>query len=438
MVLAGIAALGVVAVAVTLYAARIWSSARQTPSEDLQWMWVPVAAVVVAQAGLYLCDRPFRASREQQQVLDTMHLAVLMPVFNEDNGYLRSALGSLLAQSRRPDSVHIVDDGSELSSRNVRRWWRRAAREAGIHTTWQRTPNHGKRHAQVLAARRCPQADVFVTVDSDAHLDPAALDEVLQPLVDPRVQAVAGVVLAHNNRNGLLSRITDLWYVTSQLVDRSALSPLGGVMVASGSLAAYRAALLRDREQSYLAETFCGRPVTFSDDSMLTLYALMRGRVVQQPTAIVFSAMPETVSHHLRQYVRWMRGSSIRALWRVRYLPLRHPAFLAQLVRWFQLLACNTILLWLAATYLNAGATPPAALMSVPLFIAAGQTLRYLILRRSDQTLLSQTATWALTPLALLWAWIVLRPVRWYGFATCARTGWGTRTTGPEVALAQT
>lgn len=65
------------------------------------------------------------------------------------------------------------------------------------------------------------------------------------------------------------------------------------------------------------------RPVTFSDDSLLTLYALVRGRVVQQPTAVVFTAMPEELGHHLRQYLRWMRGSSLRSRWRVRYLPAR-------------------------------------------------------------------------------------------------------------------
>ncbi|MFI8199874.1 glycosyltransferase [Streptomyces sp. NPDC085942] len=188
----------------------------------------------------------------------------------------------------------------------MRHWWSRSARSHGITTSWHRTPNRGKRHAPILAARRCPQADVFVTVDSDA------LHEVLQPLADPRGQALAGLVLARHNRNGLLSRITDLWYVTCQMVERSAQSPLGSVMVASGSLAAYRAELLTDRIEGYLSETFMGRPVTFSDDSLLTLYALVRGRVVQQPTAVVFTAMPEELGHHLRQYLRWMRGSSLR------------------------------------------------------------------------------------------------------------------------------
>ncbi|MYW12109.1 glycosyltransferase [Streptomyces sp. SID2563] len=438
LLLAGTAATAIIALILSAYGLRTWLTARGISSDPALWAWAPLAALLLTQTVLYLLERPHRADAKGQERLDGLHVAVLMPVFNEDNGYLRAALSSLLAQTRRPDSVHIVDDGSELSHRVVRRWWMAAARDHGIPTSWHRTPNRGKRHAQVLAARQAPEADVHVTVDSDAQLAPDALHEVLQPLADPRVQAVAGLVLARNNRNGLLSRMTDLWYVTCQMVERSAQSPLGSVMVASGSLAAYRAELLTDHAEGYLSETFMGRPVTFSDDSMLTLYALVRGRVVQQPTAVVFTAMPEEFGHHVRQYLRWMRGSSLRALWRVRYLPARHPALAAQLLRWFQQLATTAALVWLLALHLRPGPLPSPLLMAVPLLLTAGQTLRYLVVRRSDQTLRSQLATWALTPLAMLWSWTVLRPLRWYGAATCWKTGWGTRQAGAEIHLAAT
>ncbi|MFK0096992.1 glycosyltransferase [Streptomyces sp. NPDC091040] len=438
LLLAGTAATAIIALILSAYGLRTWLTARGISSDPALWAWAPLAALLLTQTVLYLLERPHRADAKGQERLDGLHVAVLMPVFNEDNGYLRAALSSLLAQTRRPDSVHIVDDGSELSHRVVRRWWMAAARDHGIPTSWHRTPNRGKRHAQVLAARQAPEADVHVTVDSDAQLAPDALHEVLQPLADPRVQAVAGLVLARNNRNGLLSRMTDLWYVTCQMVERSAQSPLGSVMVASGSLAAYRAELLTDHAEGYLSETFMGRPVTFSDDSMLTLYALVRGRVVQQPTAVVFTAMPEEFGHHVRQYLRWMRGSSLRALWRVRYLPARHPALAAQLLRWFQQLATTAALVWLLALHLRPGPLPSPLLMAVPLLLTAGQTLRYLVVRRSDQTLRSQLATWALTPLAMFWSWTVLRPLRWYGAATCWKTGWGTRQAGAEIHLAAT
>ncbi|WP_282204689.1 glycosyltransferase family 2 protein [Kitasatospora fiedleri] len=436
VLLAATAGLFLLAVVAAGYGLRAWGAATGTGGGWTDWAWAPLALALLVQTVLYLAERPVRADAGQQRELDRLEVAVLVPLYNEDPGYLRTSLASLLAQARPPQSVHIVDDGSATDCTELRTWWLAAAERAGVRTTWQRQANRGKRAAQLAAAAHCPGADVLVTVDSDARLDPRALHELLQPLADPRVQAVAGVVLAHNNRHGLISRITDLWYVTNQLVDRSALSPLGAVMVCSGSLAAYRAAVLTDHREAYLTETFAGRPVTFSDDSLLTFYALRRGRVVQQPTALVFSAMPERVGHHLRQYLRWMRGSTIRSLWRVRYLPLTHPALLAQVLRWYQHLAATATAALLLTRTWRTGVPLPPVLLAVPLLIVAGQTLRYLTLRRSDQPLRSQLATWALTPLAVAWSWTVLRPVRWYATLTCLRTGWGTRQHGPEVALA--
>ncbi len=54
----------------------------------------------------------------------------------------------------------------------------------------------------------------------------------------------------------------------------------GSVLVNPGGLAFYRPEILREHEAGYLGETFAGRPVPFSDDSLLTLYSLARGRAV--------------------------------------------------------------------------------------------------------------------------------------------------------------
>ncbi|MEU9609328.1 hypothetical protein [Streptomyces sp. NPDC048057] len=198
-----------------------------------------------------------------------------------------------------------------------------------------------------------------------------------------------------------------------------------------GSLAAYRAAVLTDNLDTYLTERFLGRRVQFSDDSLLTLFALLRGRVVQQPTAVVLTAMPERPGHHLR----WIRGSTIRSLWRARYLPLSHPAFVVQVLRWFRQLLCTGAICWLVVLHLRHGTAPSPWLIAVPLALGYAQALRYLTVRRDDETSTYQIATWLLTPLALLWAGTVLRAVRWYAIATCGNTNWGTRAAGPEVSL---
>lgn len=435
----------VLSAAVTLLAGAAWAAHHAAQAANysshtgsrLAAVWGVTFALLLGQTLMYHAERVRRPSARARRQLDTLHVAVLLPTYNEDDGYLRLGLESLLAQTRRPDSVHVVDDGSTSGDyAQVHAWWTRAAAEAGIVTTWERQTNAGKRHAQAAAARACPQADVFITVDSDSCLAPNAVEEILLPFTRPKVQSVAGIVLATNHRTNLLTRITDLWFTTGQLTDRSALSAMGAVLVNSGPLAAYRAGVVRDNLDSYLNETFMGRPVMFSDDSLLTLYALLRGKTVQQPSAVVFTALPERHDHFARMYMRWMRGSTIRSLWRLRYLPVTGYAYWAHLIRWFTVALSTTVLGWLLLVEpLKYGHRPPASFLLVPVLIGWAQALRYLGVIRSDERIRSRAVTWLLMPAAVLASWTVLRAMRWYGMATCARTGWGTRQNGAEVTL---
>lgn len=406
-------------------------------SSRLAVVWAATFLLLAAQTVMYHCERPRRTTPRARRRLDALHVAVLLPVYNEDPGYLRLGLESFLAQTRRPTSVHLVDDGSTTGTYpEVRAWWLAAARAAGIHATWQRQPNSGKRHAQAAAARQAWDADVYVSVDSDSCLAPNALEELLLPFAKPRVQSVAGIVLGTNARANWLTRVTDLWFTTGQLTDRSALSATGTVLVNSGPLAAYRGPVLRDNLAGYLNEWFLGRPVMFSDDSLLTLYALLRGQTVQQPSAVVFTALPERVRHFRKMYMRWMRGSTIRSVWRFRYLPLTGWAYWTHLLKWFQVALSTAVLGWLLVVEPVAyGRTPPASFIVVPFLIGWAQALRYLSIARSDETLSGRLVTWLMMPLAVIGGWTVLRCMRWYGMATCARTEWGTRKSGAEVAL---
>jgi hyaluronan synthase len=399
-------------------------------SPGLAALWTVSVVALVWGLGLALFERPGTGDPGDLVV------AVAVPVFNEDPALLTACLDSLLDQTRLPDVVHVVDDGSTTGTYDeVRAGFLRAAGAHGVRARWTRTANSGKRHAQAVAFRAAPEADVYVTVDSDSVLDSRALAEGLAPFASERVMSVAGVCLIANNRRRLASRIYDLWYMSFQTVDRSGQSAMGSVLVNSGVLALYRAAVVRDNLDGYLNETFFGRPVTFSDDSMLTLYALLRGRTVQQPTCVAFTLAPDGLSHWLRQYLRWARGSTIRTWWRLRYLPLDSYAYWAHLFRtaYFPLATVMAFLLLLLHPMLNRGLVVDAMVITV--LLSYLQNLRYLTYRRTDQRLASQLLTYALSPLTSLWIAFFLRPVRWYAAATCLRTGWGTRAAGVEVTL---
>ena len=391
-----------------------------------EWPYTVVFLLLAWQMTACFLERPYKTRRGHS---DNYTTVVTVPVYNEDPPLLANCLASLLSQSRLPNHVYIVDDGSapDVDYTEVRRSFEFEAACAGVRTTWVQTVNRGKRHAQAEAIKNTPFAEIYITIDSDAILDYHAIEEGLKPFADPRIQSVAGILLLANNKKNLITRTSELWYVTSELIDRSAMSAMSSVLVNTGTFALYRANVIRDNLPGYLNETFFGRPVQFSDDSMLTFYALLCGKTVQQPTAFGFTAMPDNLSHHFRQYLRWMRGMTIRTFWRFRYLPLTSYIYWNHVLRWIQ--AFITIPLFVTVFLVDPIRTHhfTPALLIIPVLFGYGRCLRYLTIRRYDESVWSQVLTYLTAPMVALWSYSVLRILWWYSIATCLRTGWGTR-----------
>jgi hyaluronan synthase len=121
-----------------------------------------------------------------------------------------------------------------------------------------------------------------------------------------------------------------------------------------------------------------------------------------------------------------MRGAFIRTWWRYKYLPLNNYAYWGHLLGWIQMVLSTGIFIMLFVIGPANGQFNPYYII-VPVLVGYGQNLRYLTFRRRDESLRSQVFTWLLSPVASLWAFFVLRGVRWYAMSTCLKTGWGTR-----------
>jgi len=436
-------AVTLVALIIVSIGVQVWTGLDTAPAV----VFLILVVVVGAQIVLGLLDRPRGLDRVSPATSapgrpdsvprrpGDLDVVALVPCFNEDPAALRACLRGFLAQTRLPDGVVVVDDGSTTGGYDeVQAWFHHAAAAAGVRATWLRQPNGGKRRAQVTGVEAEPLADVYVTVDSDSILDGRALENGLVAFVDPEVQSVAAVILTTNVAANLLTRVVDVFCVSLHLFERAAFSRLDSVMVNSGGCALYRAGVIRDNVDTYLGETILGRPVHFSDDSMLTLFALQRGAAVQQTNCVAFTLMPDRLSHHLRQQLRWMRGSFIRSGWRLRHLPMHRAAYWLHLAKW---LMYTTVTATFFVVVLSGGlSTPPAAvsaaLGAVSLYTLT--TLRYATMERSDRTRAQTLRTLCLAPLAGVWSLTVFRVLRWYAMATFADVGWGTRT---EVEVRQ-
>ncbi|MGI5325333.1 glycosyltransferase [Actinomadura nitritigenes] len=395
--------------------------------------WLPVSWL----------ERPFTASEEQRDALDELTVTVQVPVYNEDPAALRACLRSVLEQSRRVDRVRVVNDGSAdaagepVTFDDVRRDFEAAASVLGIGTSWERTPNRGKRFAQMHALAG-DDADVFVTLDSDSVLDRHAVREGLLPFADPRVQSVGGHVLVLNRTASLLTRMTCVLYLPFTRGVRSAQSVLRRVTINSGTLAFYRGDVVRRAAGVYEHERFAGRPMQMNDDSMLTFYALLAGDTVHQPSAIAFTLVPQRLDHYLKQQLRWMRGTTVRHLWWLRYMPVTGAVFWMTVSEYLHLvLALILPPVLFFDPYYRAHLGPVASSgVQVGIVLSYLSALRIFVVRRSDEPAWARAALFAFTPLIALWRLFVLRPLYLYAMCTCRRVGdWGTRGS-VEVALA--
>ncbi|MEV0898679.1 glycosyltransferase [Actinoplanes sp. NPDC049802] len=401
--------------------------------------------VFFLQLMLATFDRPKRVTAEQTVELAKLRVVAVVPLYNEDVDAVIATIRGLLAQTRPLDAIFVRDDGSnKVDYLPTELWAIEAANEANIPLVWVRDQNRGKRATHVAASLRFGGwADAYLTIDSDSVLSPDALENLLKPLIDPKVMSVAGVFFTYNLR-GPIARAVDLICTASQLTDRSATSALGSVLVNSGGISLYRARVIDESRHGYANEEFFGRRVEFSDDSYLTLQALIRGKTVQQANAFAFCVMPERLGNHRRQFLRWLRGSFIRSFWRFKYLPLGRIAYWLHAVKWVQTVASTIIVVSLfvvkpvadiIAWVRGAGTDALIAdgemlLLTLAMLIVFGyvQLLRIFTVRRSDQSRPAQFAWFLLLgPVATVWQWSVLRVWRIWAIASCMRFKWGTR-----------
>jgi hyaluronan synthase len=94
-----------------------------------------------------------------------------VPVYNEDPVLLDRCIWALVNQSRPPDVIHVVEDGPSADYSVLREHWQ-CPWPGRASVRWSQMPeNGGKKVAQSVVFTSHPEADIFVTVDSDTTLE---------------------------------------------------------------------------------------------------------------------------------------------------------------------------------------------------------------------------------------------------------------------------
>jgi cellulose synthase/poly-beta-1,6-N-acetylglucosamine synthase-like glycosyltransferase len=303
-----------------------------------------------------------------------------------------------------------------------------ALRMAGVDMQTHRQPNQGKRWAQSFAFA-ASDADLFITIDSDTCLHPLAIEKLIIPFSNPKVQSVAGFPMGLNYRKSLLTRAIDLGFTMSSLQSRMAEGFFGQVRVNCGIIAAYRARTVKANLPRYLNQTFLGAPVKAGDDRALTYFAKEKGRAEFQPEAIAYSALPETLGHLARQRLRWARSWCWGTL-----LLLRRPVTGSDF--WFTLTQVLGILgfgmvVFIVVFGVVTGAAPVTAMLltlAFALAIGAIVHLRYIVVAHPEDSAFQRILSWVISPIGTLIYIGLLLPLYYVAILRPRpRRGWGTR-----------
>jgi hyaluronan synthase len=365
------------------------------------------AVIVMFYMGAYTKGRKFT----HLPVAEGRVIAIV-PTYNDEPELLYNCVWSLIQQSRPPDEIHVVDDGSTNPVEPFD--------HPLVH--WHTKPNGGKRDAQAWVLYRLDRqtTDYLLTVDGDSVLDYHATEHLLRSMSEPKIQAATGLILVRNRAENLLTRLTDLNIGTSCLMIRTSRSVIGAVETTSGALAMYRADVIFDNLDDYVSSG------TNGDDRRLTLYALLRGEVVVVNEAIVHSAMPTKVGDMYRQRLRWGKSGWQAIPFSVTNLSGKQLFFpLLSLVQW---VVFPIMVLWaILSTVLWGDGLHVLMAFGVYMFIRYGETSLYMITRPGQETW-SKLWTWLfLTPLETAVNLGVTRPAKYHALLKLKNRGWETR-----------
>lgn len=400
---------------------------------QLHWYGLTVGTLLTVKLLLSIRRRRPTTHAWQKSGAASHTVAAVITVYNESPDMLTRCLRSLLAQTRRPQSVTVIDDCSTThDAAAVIRELRREFAYAGVDLQFIRFPeNRGKRHGLAEGFRQQWDADLYLCVDSDTVLHETAVAELCAPFASRRINCTTGLVLAHNRSVNLLTRLIDMRYVNAFLGERVAYSRLGSVLCACGSLVIYRGRVVRHHLDDFLNQRFLGAPATFGDDRRLTYYCLTEGQSVIQPTAIGWTDVPQRLGHYAKQQLRWNKS-----FFREGALLLLKPRHMLRAFWWLNLIELATwtafttsLITALTVAVVHPDAWPLLAAYAGYVCVMAWVRSLHYLRRAAGVPALDRHLTFLAAPLYALLNLGLLLPLRLYALATLRRNGWGTRST---------
>lgn len=294
----------------------------KTPGAGLFWLDM-ARLLLFFNIGIFIwriilvaCYKPCKPVEDEDLPLCT----VIVPAYNEGNQVLHTL--ESIAKSDYPASklqIIAIDDGSVDDTWD---WIQTAAhRFAGRIETIKLHKNSGKRkalHAGFLRSK----GEIFVTIDSDSIIETQTLRKLISPFVrDSKVGAVAGNVRVLNNEQGIIPKLLDVSFAYSFDFTRASQSMVDTVFCTPGALSAYKRWPVMKNLETWLNQTFLGKPATIGEDRAMTNLIIRDGwKVKFQSDAIVYTNVPTRYTKLCKMFLRWARSNLRETLLMSRFI----------------------------------------------------------------------------------------------------------------------
>ncbi|MGF1640915.1 MAG: glycosyltransferase [Rhodospirillales bacterium] len=282
----------------------------------------------------------FRSGRRPAGAREPLVSVVI--VGHNERPTIRRCIASLREQTYRNLEIICVDDGSDDGMAEELRRLRLEGLIDGAFTT---NPRCGKPSACNLAFSRA-RGDILVNADVDCTFDRDAIRNIVAPLADPMVGAVAGNIGVRDADATLISGLQAVEYLISISLGKRALEFFDIVTCASGAFSAFRRRAL---------ESVGGLDVGPGEDLDLTLRLRKAGWKVRfAEDAWCLTTVPSTIPDFVRQRLRWERDAIRLRLRKHRDIinPQNGAFYVAEFIQFVEFLITNVVITFAFPLYL--------------------------------------------------------------------------------------
>lgn len=221
-----------------------------------------------------------------------LKISVLIPAHNEEKT-IHKSVESALYQSRPPDQIIVVNDGSDDGTSKILDKYADKITVLNISK-----PTGNKSYAQEWGLIFI-NGDIMITADADTLFDYYFIEEIEKSFVDDDVAAVCGLVtsLKHN----WLTACRQIDYSIGQNLHKLAQSYIGHIMVIPGCAAGFSTKIFR--------ENISFDHDTITEDMDFTYKLHRRGfKIIFNTKAKVYTQDPADIKSYIKQMRRWYRG----------------------------------------------------------------------------------------------------------------------------------